>query len=222
MERDPLLDFVNFPEKADRSAYIAEKFGSHLSGRVLDVGCAEMVLKKLRPDLRYTGIDIDGEPDLKLNLEKVDRLPFDDGAFDVTVCTDVLEHLDNLHFIFGELVRVTAKTLIVSLPNNWANARQPIARGRGSFMFYGLPLDPPPDRHKWFFGYTDAVNFFRGIAPRYALETLEMRVCDKPRLLPVRALRRLRHPSRNAYLNRFSHTVWAVYRKPVKSAASGA
>lgn len=213
MAPKPTLDFVNFPEKADRSAYIARIFGSHLSGRVLDVGCAEMVLKKLRPDLQYTGIDIDGAPDLKLNLEKIDRLPFEDEAFDVTVCTDVLEHLDNLHFIFQELVRVTARTLIVSLPNNWANARQPIERGRGSFMFYGLPIDPPADRHKWFFGYTEAVNFFRGIAPRHGLETIEMRVNDKPRLLAVRALRRLRHPVRDAYLNRYAHTVWAIYRK---------
>lgn len=25
--------------------------------------------------------------------------------------------------------------------------------------FYGLPLDPPDDRHRWFFGPEEALNF---------------------------------------------------------------
>ena len=74
-------------------------------------------------------------------------------------------------------------------------------------------IDPPPDRHKWFFGYTDAVNFLTGIAPRYSLQVLDMRVNDKPRPFPLRAARRVLHPRRDAYLNRYSHTIWAVYRR---------
>ena len=65
----------------------------------LDVGCDEALLKTLlAPDIKYTGIDVAGKPDIVLNLEKIERLPFDDSTFDCVICSDVLEHLDKLPF----------------------------------------------------------------------------------------------------------------------------
>ncbi|MCP4712255.1 MAG: methyltransferase domain-containing protein, partial [Planctomycetes bacterium] len=83
-----------------------DKFEAYLKGAVLDVGCYQAYLKTLLPDdTQYTGIDIAGTPDIQMNLEEIERLPFEDNQFDCVVCADVLEHLDNLHAIFAELLR---------------------------------------------------------------------------------------------------------------------
>lgn len=162
INRKPYLmnvEYITFNERAERSRYIAKRFSDYVIGNVLDIGCDKAVLKALLKDIKYTGIYIGGTPDIQINLDKVERLPFDDNIFDASVCSDVLEHLDNLHLIFGEIVRVSNKYIIISLPNNWANARKPIERGTGSFSHYGLPPAPPLDRHKWFFGLSEAISF---------------------------------------------------------------
>lgn len=207
------VEYVSFTDRAVRSRYIAERFTSYLSGTVLDVGCDKAVLKRLLPSLDYTGIDIDGAPDLRLDLEQVDKLPFPDGAFHCVVCSDVLEHLNNLHHMFGELVRVANRYLILSLPNNWCVARVPIERGSGSFGKYGLPVEPPKDRHKWFFSLTEAAAFIDGQTARYPLSIVERVASEKPRPLLIRVARRCRYPSLERYLNRYAHTLWVVLEK---------
>jgi SAM-dependent methyltransferase len=184
-----------------------------LTGKILDVGCDEAVLRRVLSDVDYTGVDVAGDPDVRLNLEDIDRLPFGDNAFDCVLCSDVLEHLDNLHHIFSELVRVTKNYLIISLPNNWANARRPIGRGKGSSRHYGLPIDRPQDRHKWFFSLSEAVHFIKEQEKRHSISMIELHVTEKPRPLFTRIFRRLRYPSQECYLNRYAHTVWVVFGK---------
>lgn len=196
--------------RADRTRYAVEHFGECIKGKVLDVGCDEAVLHKLLPELDYTGVDIGGTPDVKLDLEKIDRLPFDDNAFDCVFCTDVLEHLDNLHLIFEELIRVSRRWVIISWPNNWVAARVPIERGRGQFKFYGLPADRPDDRHKWFFCHSQAREFVFEHAKRKAFTIAAERSTQKPKFFLIRWLRRLRYPLQACYLNRYSNTYWSV------------
>jgi SAM-dependent methyltransferase len=148
-----------------------------------------------------------------IDLEATPRLPFEDRAFDSVLCSDVLEHLDTLHRVFGELVRVTRKYLVVSLPNNWTNARRAIERGKGSFAFYGLPADRPRDRHKWFFGLTEAHDFFYAQQHRYPIRVIECFANEKSRPALVTAMRRLRYPNQLHYLNRYAHTLWAVFMR---------
>ena len=143
------IEYISFSTRSERSKYIANKFGKYIEGSLLDVGCDKAVLKTLIPKVDYVGIDVGGEPDMLVDLEKIEALPFEDAQFHAVVCSDVLEHIDNLHQIFDELVRVTNKYLIISLPNNWCNARRPIERGKGQISFYGLPPVKPLDRHKW-------------------------------------------------------------------------
>ncbi len=203
---------IHFAQRADRSRYIAERFGAALGPSLLDVGCDRALLRDLLPLERYVGIDVGGTPDITLNLETIDRLPFDDAAFEAVVCSDVLEHLDNLHFVFGELVRVARRHLLISLPNNWCNARRPIERGKGKMAHYGLPAEPPADRHKWFFGFTEAREFLEAQAARHGLEIETMIANEKPKSAFVRSLRKLRWPGER-YLNRYAHTLWVLYRK---------
>ncbi|MCW5553378.1 MAG: class I SAM-dependent methyltransferase [Verrucomicrobiae bacterium] len=207
------VEFVEFKNRAARSEYISRRFQPLLQGKILDVGCDMAVLKTLLPGADYTGVDIGGAPDIQVNLEQAGRLPFPDGTFDCVVCTDVLEHLENLHAMFGELCRVTRRHIVLSLPNNWVNARVPIERGRGSFGKYGLPADKPADRHKWFFSLTEAAEFIQAQTAKYPMVCREMFATEKPRPFLVRAARRLRYPVIEHYLNRYAHTVWALLEK---------
>jgi len=205
--------YTSFNERSDRSIYIAKYFKSELTGRILDVGCDKAVLKKLLPNVDYIGIDISGTPDICINLEETERLPFNNAEFDTVLCSDVLEHLNNLHHIFNELVRVTKEYLIISLPNCWQVARRPIERGRGSFSHYGLPGEAPLDRHKWFFSLSDADDFLTYQARKHSLTIVSRHVTEKPRLKLVQLARRIRYYNKTNYLNRYSHTLWVVYKK---------
>ena len=200
--------------RAARTHYIFDHYRDSLRGKILDVGCDMAVLKSLLSNPDYTGIDIGGTPDIRINLETADRLPFDDRVFDCVVCADVLEHLDNLHRMFDELVRVARRDIILSLPNCWSVARVPIGRGTGSFAHYGLPAERPADRHKWFFSLTQAVAFIDEQARRQGLRIVEMHATEKPKFGLVRFLRRMRYPRQNAYLNRYAHTLWIRLEVP--------
>jgi len=207
------VEYVSFNDRSARSHYIAERFEPYIAGKVLDVGCDRALLRTLRPDIDYFGVDMGGTPDLSLNLEEIAALPFEDGSFDTVVCSDVLEHLDNIHFMLSELVRVSRKHLIISLPNNWTNARRPLERGKGSFDKYGLPLEKPVDRHKWFFSLSEAIAFMDYQAQKLGVNIVEQVVTEKPRPLITRAARRIIYPQQEHYLNRYSHTYWTVLRK---------
>ncbi len=202
----------SFSNREERTRFLANKFGKYLTGEILDVGCDKAPLKDIVKNIKYTGIDISGNPTVKVDLEKIDRLPFVDREFDVVVCCDVLEHVDNLHHIFSEIIRVAKKTIIISLPNNWTNARRPIEKGRGTFAFYGLPAQKPPDRHKWFFGLSEALEFFHAQQGVHPIKLVECVVNEKKRNFTVTAVRKLLYP-KICYLNRYAHTIWAVYQR---------
>jgi len=213
-------DFVDYDSRKARMQYLARTFARVLKGRALDVGCDMRHLKTLAPQLDYVGIDVAGEPDLKLDLERLERLPFPDRDFDLVVCSEVLEHLDNLHQVFSELVRVSRERVLISLPNCWAEARRPIGRGKGGMMHYGLPARRPQDRHKWFFSLSEGRAFVDAMAAEHGLEIEELRIAEKPRPLLVRGLRRMRHVRQEYYLNRYAHTLWVLYRRGRVSSSS--
>ena len=204
------IEYVTFPVRADRTRYIANRFGAYLRDSVLDVGCYEAPLRGLLAEASYTGVDMVGDPDITLNLEQCERLPFDDSSFECVVCIEVLEHLDNLHMVFDELMRVGKHYVIVSLPNCWSDARCPIERGRGRFGHYGLPLDAPPDRHKWFFSFSEARQFLEAQAERRGIRIAEIFGTEKPRNLLLRSLRRMLFAG-DRYSNRYSQNIWAVF-----------
>jgi len=215
MARNLKTEYVSFTERKHHTVYVADRFSSLLQGSVLDVGCDQALLKEyLPPNSEYYGIDIMGEAaDLLLNLDEIERLPFDEGSFDTVLCTDVLEHLDHFHLLFDEIIRISKKWTILSLPNCWLHARRPIARGKGAFAYYGLPVDPPDDRHRWFFNVSEINTFMEEQAQRKNLKIYDMHLSEKSRPAPLRWLRRLRYPKKIHYFNRYAHTVWTVLEK---------
>jgi len=206
-------EIATFSERRSRSLYVARRFAPYLTGSVLDVGCYEAPLREILKDVRYVGVDMAGKPDVTIDLDTGAALPFADASFRTVICIEVLEHLEHLHAMFDELVRVSAETIVVSLPNCWRDARRPIERGRGHFAHYGLPAEAPTDRHRWFFSYGEAIEFVRARAARHGLEVVELFGTEMHRGGLLRAARRLRYPGMK-YLNRYAQTLWAVLHKP--------
>jgi len=205
-------EYVTFPDRESRSRYVGSRFSKYLRGSVLDVGCFEAPLRGLLKEVEYVGVDVCGDPDVRVDLETSPPLPFESDRFDCVLCIDVLEHLDNLHAVFVDLIRMSKRHVIVSLPNCWCDARRPIARGKGSFGHYGLPFEKPVDRHKWFFSLTQARDFFTHMAGENGLSVVEMFSTEKSRNGFVTSMRKLVYPGER-YRNRYTQTLWVVYLK---------
>ncbi|HEY2051023.1 MAG TPA: methyltransferase domain-containing protein [Caulobacteraceae bacterium] len=108
--------------------------------KVLDLGCGEgrhVHALHLAPGVQAIGLDTDG-PSLAKAAEGLQmlgagdgstllvrgdayRLPFDDGAFDVVVCCEVLEHLPDVDAALEEIGRILRPggRLAVSVPRAW-------------------------------------------------------------------------------------------------------
>ncbi len=194
----------SYTNRQERAAFVAEHFAGFLRGRVLDVGCGDAWLKRYVAD--YTGVDIGGQPDIVLDLEK-ERLPFEDGAFDCVVCIDVLEHLDNLPTVFGELRRVSRGYVIVSLPNMYEIVlRLKFLLGRGITKEYGLF---PRNRHKWLLNFNQAREFIhKSLGDEWAIQQ-ELAAQSKGKGLPGR----LYTLGARWRPNLFALAYWAVLQK---------
>lgn len=149
-----------FLDRRGRARFIAHNFAEHLQGRVLDVGCGDALLREHVAD--YVGCDIAGRPDVRLDLDWA-GLPFGDGAFDTAVCTDVLEHVEPMRQVFGELFRVAQHSVIISLPNVYAlGYRIKFAQGRVISKEYSLE---PRNRHRWLPSFSETVVVMRKWLP---------------------------------------------------------
>jgi ubiquinone/menaquinone biosynthesis C-methylase UbiE len=112
-----------------RLAAIVDLAAPRPGERVLEVGCgAGHVLERFEGVSR-TGIDLSSGMlsrirrrlggTVRLARGSGDALPFADGAFDIVVCTEVLEHVPDPESVVKELVRVAgpAGRVVVSIPN---------------------------------------------------------------------------------------------------------
>jgi len=211
------VDYVRLFNREERIKYLFQNFQEYFGQKILDVGCDTAILKRFikDKDIEYTGVDITGEPDIRLDLEKIEQLPFDESYFDCVICTDVLEHIENFHLIFSELIRVSKRYVVISWPNCWAFVRVPMRKGRSPHKSkYGLPAEKPTDRHKWFFNIKEAIQFVNEYVNRNEnIKLIHKRACEKPRVCCFRWLRRIRYPRHEFYLNRYAHTLWIILEK---------
>lgn len=172
-----------YKDRKSKAQYVWRKYGEILKGRVLDIGADECHLKAYLPaESSYTGMDLCDRPGvIRLDLEK-EPIPAANGAYDVVLCLDVMEHTENIGAVFGELCRVTSQWLIVSLPNPWSALMKTLISGKhrhaGSLQHYGLPVKPPPHRHKWFYAGSEAEVFVAAMAGKNGMEIVESDVED--------------------------------------------
>lgn len=111
--------------------------------RVLDAGCGEghvtAWLREALPAGEITGVEGRAEalvafrernPGLDAVEGDLGELPFADASFDLVVCTEVLEHLPDPRQALGELARVCAGHLLLTVPHEPFFRAGNLARGR--------------------------------------------------------------------------------------------
>lgn len=110
---------------------------------ILDVGAGEgFTLEALR--LRKIAKKLEGieymdealtlakklHPEVHIKKGNIYELPYKANSFDIIICTEVLEHLEEPDKALDELKRVTKKYIIISVPNEPLFTIQRILRGK--------------------------------------------------------------------------------------------
>ena len=115
-----------FPDLSPREAERLDRTLALLPNDVsngLEIGFYDFrVSRRLLETMDLVSIDlprpIQAHKEFKLAFADVQQLPFRDGAFDIVICTEVLEHLPDSVLFRGirELQRVSRKYVLVSVP----------------------------------------------------------------------------------------------------------
>jgi hypothetical protein len=88
--------------------------------RIIDIGCGAHGLIAQAPDLDITGVDLwdrPGYPGRFVQADATERLPFEDGAFDLAYANSVIEHIPReRRFAFAREVRRVARGWYVQTP----------------------------------------------------------------------------------------------------------
>lgn len=161
-----------FHEKR-RATYALKEYSEFFGNSVVDIGSggSSAIFKRAMGD-KFKSVDFNSDRaphDYYVNLEQA-KLPFKNGEFETVLCFDNLEHLENCHEMLDELIRISSRYVIVSLPNNWPTILKSIYYGRNvtHTTGYGLPPEKPVPgvRHKWFFNLEEAATFLKAGAQR--------------------------------------------------------
>lgn len=179
---------LKYSSRETKPKYVFDKYKSLLGGSVLDVGADGKYLKPYVESCggTYMGIGFGDKVDLEINLDS-SGLPFEDCKFDTVLCFDVLEHLESAHFMLQELCRVARKSVIIALPNPYNDFYSMLRRGDYAsgerLKFYGLPVKPPLDRHRWFYSESEAKTFLQVGAEEAGFKVVQMDALGEDRPL---------------------------------------
>jgi SAM-dependent methyltransferase len=123
------------------------------------------------------------------NLET--PLPFSDRSFDIVVCNDVLEHVENKWHLFSELLRIADRHVLISLPNTqYWRFIYGLVKGRMSKQ-YNFLVDDGVDRHRWITYYEQNIEFIeRGVSDGWIIES--RMECTTERKIPLCLVRKFR------------------------------
>lgn len=139
MTKKPLpTNFIKHISKNPIQKFLIKNFYSSLislakplkAESILDAGCGEgFTMNKLKENgigKKIEGIEYSKEaiafgkklfPDLIIKQGSIYDLPYKDNYFDLIVCTEVLEHLKEPAKALREMLRVSKRYLIMSVPN---------------------------------------------------------------------------------------------------------
>ena len=154
----------------NRTEFVAKKLGNLNGDKILDLGCRNMILKKyLNGNFIYKGLDYISEKSTDIdfinhNLEK--GLPNNLETVDSIVALDVLEHIENIHYVYSELFSKVTKLVIIALPN------MGYYKFRFNFLFTGVLSgkyifsdNKTLDRHRWIPNYQTIDKFIHKNTP---------------------------------------------------------
>jgi hypothetical protein len=193
----------NYHDRESKAFYVWSKYPDILRGKILDVGADKCYLKKhLDKNVSYVGIGLGDAIDINVDLEQK-RIPFEGNSFDVVLCCDVLEHIENIHAFLSYLK-------YGDYPEHQ------------HLKFYGLPLEKPEDRHKWFFSTEEAERFIRYRAKKNNMEIDQMDV-EGSRAPKVGVIEKLTFKfllrkyfyllPQSSNRNLYTGTLWAVLKR---------
>lgn len=124
--QNPFQDAQVLKANEDATVALIERY-SKSKQRMLDAGCGMGNLLLRCPDLIRSGLDISAdylevakERGLNVTQGSLEKMPYRSTSFDLVVCTDVLEHVLDLHRVVRELLRVlkAGGVLIVRVPDS--------------------------------------------------------------------------------------------------------
>lgn len=107
--------------------------GVRAGSTVLDYGCADAPYRNVLPkEVRYVGADLEGNPEATVVLRIDGTLPLPDGAVDLVLSTQVLEHVEDPSLYLSECFRVlkTGGHLILSTHGIMYYHRDPVDHWR--------------------------------------------------------------------------------------------
>jgi len=125
-------------------AAVGELYRECRPRRVLEVGCGEGLLAQhlwhvAAPPERFVACDLELdrvacglEPGIEFVEASIYALPFAAGSFDLVVCCEVLEHLDDPGRGLAELARVAERRVLVSTP--WDPVWRAMNMVRGHYL----------------------------------------------------------------------------------------
>jgi hypothetical protein len=176
----------------DKAISVVSAYPGIWSGTVLDVGCRDQALRRALEvhAVRYCGLDIHLPAEVLADVDE--GIPMADDEADVVVALDVLEHTNTIHHAFDELCRVARRHVVIRLPNQYQlHHRWSTVRGRSRSGKYGLPVDPPADRHRWLFPFDEARTFCRHRARAVGWTVVDEAVMLGPRRRRIEPLVRM-------------------------------
>jgi ubiquinone/menaquinone biosynthesis C-methylase UbiE len=94
------------------------------SRNLLDIGCGEGLMTNLFKADFKVGVDISANKIKRARKKKeiyyvvadAHHLPFKEKFFEISICTETLEHLASPEMVFKEMSGVTSKNIILSIP----------------------------------------------------------------------------------------------------------
>jgi len=145
------------PTRATRIEVVLDFIGRRRPTSVLDIGARDLsMLAALDPSIvrRRAAVDLEfrgsasGIETCRHDLRQA--LPYGAGEFECVTALDVLEHIEDKQRVFRDLVRVSAKYVVVSLPNiNSITYLVSMIRGRPLSAHYRFSTADHGDRHRW-------------------------------------------------------------------------
>ncbi len=205
------------PKYMVRYKAAAAHFPEAFKGSVADIGDRNGSINTLI-DSKAATVDKNNSDLESFDWDK-EKLPFKDGEFDSVFCLDTLEHITDIHSSFDDLLRISRDHVVVSLPNCWKKTPKEIWRGRGMRNSYGLPVEKPMDRHRWYMNTEDIEDFYFYNAKKNGFETVGL-MYFAPKIASWHALYpllRLLLPERH-FKNLVVTTVFVHLRRKAKSA----
>jgi SAM-dependent methyltransferase len=119
------------------SQFLLERVSSSITAgmNVGDLGCGEQPLRPLveAKGARYVGVDVVQNAKQSIDvLAPIDKVPLPDAHFDAIICTEVLEHVPDVHAAFRELSRLLKPNgvLILTTPFCYPLHEEPYDFGR--------------------------------------------------------------------------------------------